>query len=101
MDIREGIDFPQGSFDLITCIELFWYIIPDIQTILDNLKTLLRPSGFFFASLYMPEAPIGKEVIPDSAACVELVSNYFTIHQVVKYLGKGDNEHIMILARKE
>ena len=61
----------------------------------------VKDNSFFFVGLYIPENPIGKEVIPDAQGCIDLVAQYFKIQEVVDYHSRvEDNEHILILASK-
>lgn len=84
MDILQGLDFDDGTFDLVVCIELFWYVLKDIHKILSEARRVLR-GGHFFVCLDVPENPIGKEVIGSSADLIRLVSTYFRILEIVNY----------------
>ena len=57
--------------------------------------------GHLFVSLYMPENPIGKEVIGGNVKDLKkFVGRYFEIEEVVKYEVNDEEDTVFILARK-
>jgi len=70
-----------NKFDLVICSEIFWYLLRDVR---------------LFVSLYIPENPIGKEIIATERDLVNLIKKYFRIKKCGKYLNR-----VYVLARKE
>ncbi len=76
MDIRysakpaEELDFPDGSFDVITACQCFWYF--DHQRVMPMLRNFLRPGGRLLI-LYMAWLPFEDEI---AAASEEIVLKY-------------------------
>ena len=108
IDFRVGgvgeTDLPANTYNLVTAIEIFWYILPRIHQVLEKLKGTLKSEGYFFTSLFIPENPIGKEVIPDSNGYVSIVAQHFKIKEIIHYQREDDiinnSGHTMILAQK-
>ena len=67
---------------------------------MSDLQKLLMRGGHLFVSLYMPENPIGKEVIGKNAKDLrKFIGRYFEIEEVVKH-EVNNEDTVFILARK-
>lgn len=89
------VSFEEDFFDLIIIVEVFWYILKDIATILEKIKMCLSDKGYFFTSLSFPDRPIGKEVFPNKEAFTKLIKKNFAILELAEM-----EDHIIVLARK-
>ena len=66
----ENIDYPPGSFDVITACQCFWYF--DYEIVVPKLAGFLKPGGTLLL-LYMAWLPFEDEIAGKSE---ELVKNY-------------------------
>ena len=78
----EGLDFPEGSFDLITACQCFWYF--DHKMIAPKLHKWLRPDGKLLI-LYMAWLPYED---PIAGASEQLVLKYNP-----QWSGAGETVH--------
>ena len=78
----EEIDFPAGSFDVITACQCFWYF--DHERVMPKLAELLKPNGKLLI-LYMAWLPYEDRI---AGASEELVLKYSP-----KWSGAGETRH--------
>ena len=78
----EEIDFPAGSFDVITACQCFWYF--DHERVMPKLAKLLKPNGKLLI-LYMAWLPYEDRI---AGASEELVLKYSP-----KWSGAGETRH--------
>ena len=78
----EEIDFPAGSFDVITACQCFWYF--DHEKVMPKLAELLKPDGKLLI-LYMAWLPFED---PIAGASEELVLKYSP-----NWSGAGETRH--------
>ena len=78
----EEIDFPAGSFDVITACQCFWYF--DHERVMPKLAELLKPNGKLLI-LYMAWLPYEDRI---ASASEELVLKYSP-----KWSGAGETRH--------
>ena len=78
----EEIDFPAGSFDVITACQCFWYF--DHERVMPKLAQLLKPEGKLLI-LYMAWLPYEDHI---AGASEELVLKYNP-----KWSGAGETRH--------
>jgi SAM-dependent methyltransferase len=78
----EEIDFPAGSFDVITACQCFWYF--DHEKVMPKLAELLKPDGKLLI-LYMAWLPYEDRI---AGASEELVLRYSP-----KWSGGGETKH--------
>ena len=78
----EEIDFPAGSFDVITACQCFWYF--DHERVMPKLAQLLKPEGKLLI-LYMAWLPYEDKI---AGASEELVLKYNP-----KWSGAGETRH--------
>jgi ubiquinone/menaquinone biosynthesis C-methylase UbiE len=108
IDFRVGdvaeIKLPANTFSLVTAIEILWYVIPRIHQVLEKLKRTLKTEGYFFTSLFIPDNPIGKEVIPDGEEFVSIIAQHFKIKEIIHYQRESDiinnSGHTLVIAQK-
>ena len=78
----EEIDFPAGSFDVITACQCFWYF--DHERVMPKISELLKPNGKLLI-LYMAWLPYEDRI---ASASEELVLKYSP-----KWSGAGETRH--------
>ncbi|MBR2995218.1 MAG: class I SAM-dependent methyltransferase [Lachnospiraceae bacterium] len=78
----EELDFPAGSFDVITACQCFWYF--DHERVMPKLAQLLKPEGKLLI-LYMAWLPYEDKI---AGASEELVLKYNP-----KWSGAGETRH--------
>ncbi|MDO4174618.1 MAG: methyltransferase domain-containing protein [Eubacteriales bacterium] len=78
----EDIHFPDGSFDVITACQCFWYF--DHETVMPNLYRMLKPGGSILV-LYMAWLPFEDRI---AGASEQLVLQYNP-----KWNGAGETMH--------
>ena len=78
----EDVDYPDGSFDVITACQCFWYF--DHEKVMPKLERLLKPEGKLVI-LYMAWLPFEDEIAGKSE---ELVLKYSP-----KWSGAGETRH--------
>ena len=78
----EEIDFPAGSFDVITACQCFWYF--DHERVMPKLAELLKPNGKLLI-LYMAWLPYEDRI---ASASEKLVLKYSP-----KWSGAGETRH--------
>ena len=78
----EEIDFPAGSFDVVTACQCFWYF--DHERVMPKLAELLKPNGKLLI-LYMAWLPYEDRI---AGASEELVLKYSP-----KWSGAGETRH--------
>lgn len=78
----EAIDFPAGSFDVITACQCFWYF--DHEKVMPKLAELLKPNGRLLI-LYMAWLPYEDKI---AGASEDLVLKYSP-----KWSGAGETKH--------
>ena len=78
----EEIDFPAGSFDVITACQCFWYF--DHERVMPKLAELLKPNGKLLI-LYMAWLPYEDRI---ASVSEELVLKYSP-----KWSGAGETRH--------
>ena len=78
----ENLDFPSGSFDVITACQCFWYF--DHDRVMPKLAELLKPNGKLLI-LYMAWLPFEDPIAGKSE---ELVLKYNP-----KWSGAGETKH--------
>ena len=78
----EELEFPDGSFDVITACQCFWYF--DHEKITPELTRILKPGGRI-AVLYMAWLPFEDKI---AGASEELVMKYSP-----KWSGAGETVH--------
>ncbi len=66
----ETLDFPDGSFDVITACQCFWYF--DHERVMPNLHRMLKPGGYLLV-LYMAWLPFEDDI---AGASEKLVLKY-------------------------
>lgn len=70
VEATENIDFPEGSFDVITACQCFWYF--DHKKVMPNLAKMLKKDGKLLV-LYMAWLPFEDKI---AGASEELVLKY-------------------------
>ncbi|MBP3217101.1 MAG: methyltransferase domain-containing protein, partial [Lachnospiraceae bacterium] len=78
----EELDFPAGSFDVITACQCFWYF--DHERVMPKLAQLLKPEGKLLI-LYMAWLPYEDKI---AGASEELVLKYNP-----EWSGAGETRH--------
>jgi len=78
-DIRKkGLEFINKNyeqFDLIILKEIIWYVIPELNLVIDNVDSLLQKKGYLIVSNFFPpleKAFYGKDVIKNPEALFNL-----------------------------
>ncbi len=85
----EDIDFPEGSFDVVTACQCFWYF--DHERLISKLYSVLNPNGSF-AALSMVWLPLEDEI---AAASEKLVLKYNP-----DWSGAGDTRHPFFIPKQ-
>lgn len=72
-------------FDLIIIKEIIWYVIPQIDSVISNIGSMLQKKGYLLISNFFPrldDAFYGKAVIPGPEALLNLfiTANYRPIY---------------------
>lgn len=74
-------EFPQdkGKFDLVFMADLLWYVLPELQAVFSNVKSLLREDGWIYITQSVPGLPdyYGKNVFPNPSAILDYCSQKF------------------------
>lgn len=104
IDIRKGINFDK-QFNLIVLSGTLWYVVEHIDTIFQDIKNHLAPSGKFIISLPFPplhENYYGKGIIKDEKELAYWVRKYFKIEEqiVIYHEWKKDSPVVIIRATK-
>ncbi len=74
---------PQQLYDLVVTRDVFWYVFPQMETVVENINGCVRPNGFFYIAQSFPalDGPyVGKEVIPNPNALMEYFPNYDPVY---------------------
>lgn len=95
-------------FSLVIVRACFWYLFPALETVVNNLTSLVSPGGTIFVSQNFPplDSPfIGKEVLPSPDALIEKFLPYFTTlarnDLSIDSLGKGNDNWTMYLGQRK
>ena len=93
----EEIDFPAGSFDVITACQCFWYF--DHERVMPKLAELLKPNGKLLI-LYMAWLPYEDRI---AGASEELVLKFWIPDVAYEYFDLEDHEEydLMVPFTKE
>lgn len=70
----------QGSYDLVICREVLWYVFPFLDEVISNLTKLTNEKKFLYISLGFPRLEknfIGREVIPNPERLSSILSRDF------------------------
>jgi hypothetical protein len=57
-----------NKYDLVICRENLWYVIYNLDTVIENLKRLVTAGGYLYIGLTFPalDKPfVGEEILPD------------------------------------
>lgn len=103
MDILTGLSFSDDSFDLIMMVEVLWYVLRDVDRVMNELRRVLAPGGHICIALDMPENPVGKEVIGNADDLIRLVSQVFEVLEVVHFQDRrigSNNYFVFAMSRK-
>lgn len=77
-DIRILKKRPQ--YDLVMIHALFWYVFPQLTTVLENVYSMVRQGGYLFVAESFPKLDsdfVGKEVIPHPERLTAILSDFF------------------------
>jgi hypothetical protein len=65
---------------LLVVKDVFWYVFPELDRVIQNIATALDESGIFFLFQSFPQLSkqfIGREVIPSPEALIAHLSPFF------------------------
>lgn len=72
-----------GKFDLIWTFEVLYLVAPEIDSVLNNLASYLKPDGRMIFGYFMPENAWTSRYIKDSEALYKIISNHFRVEAYV------------------
>ena len=81
-DLRRPDFQPVHSYDLLFVKDLLWYILPELEQVIANLRRLLRPAGWFYMSQAVPGVPdfYGNDVFASPDAILDYFGKVFQAH---------------------
>jgi SAM-dependent methyltransferase len=103
MDILAGLSFRDDSFDLIMMLEVLWYVLGDVDRVMNELARVLAPGGHICIALDMPENPVGREIISNADDLIRLVSQFFEVLEIVHFQDRAigsNNYFVFAISRK-
>lgn len=101
LDIRTG-SLPK-AFDRIICKEIMWYVFPQINDVINNIRSMLSEEGYVYISQTFPESEIwvGKDVIGSPTQLREIFTQHFTCqHYCVEWDAEYHNRPLVHLLMK-
>lgn len=75
-----NLKFTYGTYNLVLCKEVLWYVAHDLDTALNNLYSLVSDNGYLYIGLSFPRLDklfVGKETIPNPAHLLARVEKDF------------------------
>jgi trans-aconitate methyltransferase len=78
-DVRQPGGIRSGPYDLIVAKELLWYVLPQLTTVVANLRGALAPGGWLYVSQAVPdlETFYGQSQFPNPAAVLDYFAGQF------------------------
>jgi len=77
---------PRRQYGLVVIRDVFWYIFPQIRTVIRNVNACVRPQGLLYICQSFPaldDAFVGKDVLPNPDALMGHFSEYKLIYTAV------------------
>jgi SAM-dependent methyltransferase len=106
LDIRQELD-NKTEFDLVITKDIFWYVFPELNQVIENIKSLVANNGFYFCLQGFPKLSdpfIGKDIICDPDSLVDPFLEYFDLiysAQCFEHLNINDGPVFMALFKKK
>lgn len=93
------------EYDLVVIRDVFWYVFPEMETVVRNISACGKQRGFLYLSQSFPALHtsfVGKEVIPSPDALLGYFQNYELLHTALlrNHLLLGDGPMLHALGRK-
>lgn len=81
--IKDDVTQYKQSFDFILFKGLLWFVVEDLETLVKNIKTILRPNGFIYLVSDIPDIEnyYGKNIFPNASSIID----YFSLHFDLEY----------------
>ena len=89
-DLRHGLPFADGQFDIVVVFGVFQYLMDATARAVDELRRVIAEGGLLAASTTLPADPIGKEYLGDYAQFAECLRRRFTVTEA--FLGYDHQE---------
>ena len=74
---------PRQQYHLVVVRDVFWYLVPKLQTVAANIRACIRPEGRLYIGQSFPrlDGPfVGKETIPTPEALLALFPDFDPIY---------------------
>jgi hypothetical protein len=87
-DIRQSHFQPRREYDLVVARDLFWYVFPQMERVVRNILSCIRPQGTFYLYQSFPaiDRPfVGKETIPSPEALTSRFTAIDPVHSAVLF----------------
>jgi hypothetical protein len=86
---------------------VLWYVFPEIENVVRNISSIVNLGDYFLISQNFPPLDsefVGKEVIPEPKAILDLFGDYFKPLKTLWYEDKlsegNENWFVMVMKRK-
>ena len=83
-NLLNGLKYPDGEFDATFLLGVLWYLLDDLDYCLKEVKRVLKKDGLFFPLLYVPEDPIGKEIIGNYEDFIAVIRRHFHVVEAIQ-----------------
>ena len=97
-----------GAYDLVVVRGSFWYLFDEMETVVANLCSLVRPGGLILVAQNFPPLDscfVGKDVLPSPDALVERFFPAFATVVDCRFDDRtrfgGNDNWVLFLGRKE
>jgi 2-polyprenyl-3-methyl-5-hydroxy-6-metoxy-1,4-benzoquinol methylase len=105
-DVRKP-DRRLSGFDLVVVKDVFWYVFPQIDQVVNNLKGMTAPGGSLFIFQSFPnldQSFVGKDILPNPQQLLRYFRDGFALQQTCQcqeYFRAQDGPMFMALLKKK
>jgi len=102
LDIRK--EFPDRTFDVVILNGILWYILNDLDTIVDKVANSLNDGGcLIFVQAFIKNQRYAKDIIDGYSGLMKRIQSYagFNLLRAICFSKDGRDDGIVILRKKK